>query len=97
MSNDNRIIAFIFETLSKVFCCQIIFYYSILIRISLCQEERGEIQIKWRDIDILPANYSRDNAPVKDGQPVDVYIAITVLSLMPNSNADMVSKGSEPK
>jgi len=42
--------------------------------------------------DIIPTNYSRDNAPVVGGKPVEVNVSITVLSLIPSSDADMVWK-----
>lgn len=40
--------------------------------------------------DILPDNYSRDSAPKVDGKPLEVYVSIVVLSLVPDSDADMV-------
>jgi hypothetical protein len=42
--------------------------------------------------DILPDDYNRDSAPTLDDNPVEVFVAIVVLSFNPNSEADMVRK-----
>jgi hypothetical protein len=42
--------------------------------------------------DILPDDYNRDSAPTLDDNPVEVFVAIVVLSFNPTSNADMVRK-----
>jgi hypothetical protein len=78
------------KVISHLFYAKIIFYYYLLISISLSQEVSDNMNRKLQMVDILPDGYSRDNPPVNDGKPVEVYIAITVLSLLPDSNAKMV-------
>lgn len=88
VTSDLRII--VSKVISHLFYAKIIFYYYLLISISLSQEVPNDMNRKLQMVDILPDGYSRDNPPVNDGKPVEVYIAITVLSLLPDSDAKMV-------
>ncbi len=88
VTSDLRMI--VSKVISHLFYAKIIFYYYLLISISLSQEVSDNMNRKLQMVDILPDGYSRDNPPVNDGKPVEVYIAITVLSLLPDSNAKMV-------
>jgi hypothetical protein len=40
----------------------------------------------------LPDDYDRDSAPTLDDNPVEVFVAIVILSFDPTSDADMVRK-----
>lgn len=92
MSIEMKYKTLLFSQFLDNFQRKLIYYYYILIIIALSREVLSEINTEWNDNDILPANYSSDTAPVLEGKAVEVFIAVNVLSLIPDSNADMVCK-----